>query len=468
MTFLQVRLFQNHVMKTCRLSGDPATRVLLFFLPLALLAALVASPQSLNAQSQPPIAGTDFRLRYENLLQQIRRIPIFDDHAHPGFSDDPNVDAMTSPPGHAPFRLRETNPEYLAAAKALFDYPYHDFSPAHEAWLLSKTADQPGTAYWDHILDQCGIQISAANRVSMPDYLDPKRFRWVFFVDSFLFPFDNRNFIHRNPDEAVYIPMQEKMLRRYMAQGGIDRLPQNLNGYLAFVTRILEQNKARGGIAMKFEIAYFRSLFFADPPRAEASRIYAKYRHGGVPSPQEYKAFQDYLFRYLLREGGRLHLPVNIHTAAAGGDYFSLQKSNVLNLENILRDPRYLGTTFVLLHGGYPYDRQAIWLTAMPNVYLDTSEIELLLYPAEFTQILKRDLEIYPHKVLFGSDAYPYSKIEGAEETYWLGVQSARDSLAAALTEMVSEGEVTKGKALEIAHDYLHDNAAQLYAPGSE
>lgn len=420
-------------------------------------------PGNVNAQSQP-LAGKDIQPLYGSLLQQIRRIPIFDDHAHPGFSDDPNVDAMTSPPGHGPFRLLESNPEYVDAAKALFGYPYDDFSPAHEAWLARRTADRTGTAYWDHILDECGIQISAANRVDMPAYLDPKRFRWVFFVDSFLFPFDNQNFIHRNPDEAVYIPLQEKMLRRYMAQGGISTLPDNLSAYLAFVSRILEQNKARGGIAMKFEVAYFRSLRFGNPPRAAASQIYAKYCHGGAPSPREYKTFQDYTFRYLVREGGRLRLPVNIHTAAVGGDYFSLQKSNVLNLENVLRDPRYLSTTFILLHDGYPYDRQAIWLAAMPNVYLDTSEIELLLYPSEFTKILKRDLETYPHKVLFGSDAYPYSKIIGAEETYWLGVKSTRESLAAALAEMMSEGEISKGKALKMARDYLHDNTAELYA----
>ncbi len=426
--------------------------------------ALVLLPVRLCAQARPS-RGTDLQAIYQALIGKIDGIPIFDDHAHPGFSDDPNVDAMTSPPGSSPLRLRETNPEFLQAARALFHYPYSDFSPAHEAWLLRQTADRPGIAYWDRILDQCGIETSLANRVDMPDYLDPKRFRWVFFVDSFLFPFDNRSFINRNPDEAVYIPLQEKMLHRYMQQAALGRLPDTFSDYLTFITQILERNKRRGGIAIKFEIAYFRSLNFSDPPRAAAAAIYVRYRHGGLPDPAEYKTFQDYVFRYLIREGGRLHLPVNIHTAAVGGDYFSLQKSNILNLENILRDPRYLHTTFVLLHGGYPYDRQAIWLTAMRNVYLDSSEIELLLYPSEFTRILKDWLEIYPDKVMFGSDAYPYSKIIGAEEGYWLGVRSARQSLAWALAQMIGDHEITEAEALEMAHSYLHDTAARLYSP---
>ena len=38
-------------------------------------------------------------------------------------------------------------------------------------------------------------------------------------------------------------------------------------------------------------------------------------------------------------------------------------------------------------------------------------------------------------------------------------------ALAAALAEMVSTGEITEAKALEMAHGYLHDNAVSIY-PG--
>ena len=97
---------------------------------------------------------------------------------------------------------------------------------------------------------------------------------------------------------------------------------------------------------MKFEVAYFRSLRFGDPTREDAEAIYKKYVAGGVPAEPEYRTFQDYIFRYLIREGGRLHLPVHIHTAVGIGDYFNISESNVMNLENILRDPRYADTVF--------------------------------------------------------------------------------------------------------------------------
>jgi hypothetical protein len=51
----------------------------------------------------------------------------------------------------------------------------------------------------------------------------------------------------------------------------------------------------------------------------------------------------------------------------------------------------------------------------------------------------------------------------GAEESYWLGVQSSRTALAAALAEMVSENEISETRVLELAHDYLHDAAVKLY-----
>ena len=419
------------------------------------------------AQGQATALPTgDVHAIYTRLLAEIQHIPIYDHHAHPGFGDDPDVDAEATPPEHLPLRERDSNPEFVVAVKALFNYPYADMTEAHVRWLADKSTAAEhagGTAYFDSILDKCGIEVSAANRVAMPPYLDPKRFKWVFFVDSFLFPFKNTLVTGENPDEGVYIPLQEKVLHRYMQQAGIAQLPETFDGYLKFVTRILEENKRNGGIAEKFEIAYFRSLHFEDPPAAAAADVYRRYRTGGIPSAEDYTTFQDYVFRYLVREGGRLHLPVHIHSAVGEGDYFSLMRGNVLNLENVLKDPRYLSTTFVLLHGGYPYFREIIWLAAMKNVYLDSSEMETLEYPSEFKNVLRIWLENYPDKITFGSDAYPYSAALGSEETYWLGVQSARDALASALAEMVASNEISEATALQFAHGYLHDNAASLY-----
>jgi uncharacterized protein len=434
--------------------------VLLACASMALVSTAVAQAR--------PLPGPDVQQIYQRLLPEIEKIPAFDHHAHPGFADDPDVDAMAAPPDATlPMRARDDNPELLAAAKALFGYPYSDFSPEHSTWLLAKKAElkkqYPGPAYFDFILDKINIESSVANRAMMADYLDPARFPWVFFVDSFMWPFNNERETGRNPDEAVYIPLQEKMLHRWMQQENLSKLPDKFSDYLEFIVRVLSDDQKKGGIAIKFEVAYFRPTTFSDPPREQAEDIYQRYVSGGVPAEKEYRAFQDYIFRFLLVQSGKLNLPVHIHTSVGPGDYFNLSQSNVMNLESVLRDPRYHSITFVLLHGGYPLEREAIWLAAIKNVYLDSSFGEFMQYPAAFKGTLKMWLETFPDKITFGTDCFPYNQVLGAEESYWLGAQSSRMALAAALAEMISENEITEGRALQLAHGYLHDNAVNLY-----
>ncbi|MBZ5700709.1 MAG: amidohydrolase [Acidobacteriia bacterium] len=434
---------------------------------LLLCAVLFFAAASPAAAQAKPFPGPDMPVIYERLLKKIDQIPIYDNHSHATFPDDMDMDAMASPPEESTvLRLRDTNPEFAAAAKALFGYPYGDFTPEHAKWLIDKKKaweKEGGTAYFDGILDKVGVEICLANRVALAPYLDPKRFRWVFFVDSFLYPFDNRDQAGKNGDMGVYIPLQEKVLQRYMKQESVAALPADLAGYEEFVRRTVAENQKRGGVAMKFEAAYFRSLHFADPPREQAAQIYARYRSGGVPAAKEYTLFQDYIFRVLLDEAGKRKLPVHFHSAVGIGDYFTLRQGHPLNLENVLRDPRYKNVNFVLIHGGYPYTLDMIWLTAAKNVYTDSSLMGYYVYPSELKAILKQWISLYPEKIMFASDAFPFNDAVGAEETFWLAVRSARTALAAALAELVSEGAISEARALELAHLYLHDNAARLY-----
>jgi uncharacterized protein len=435
---------------------------------ISLLGMVAAVLCAANAGAQAkPFASADLPKIYERLLKQIDQIPIYDNHSHATFPDDSDMDAQAAPPDETSvLRLREDNPEFVAAAKSLFGYPYDDFKPEHAKWLIDKkkAAEASGsTAYWDSILDKLNIETCLANRVALAPYLDPKRFHWVFFVDSFLFPLNNRDQTGKNPDMGVYIPLQEKVLQRYMKQESLNGLPADLAGYETFIRQTLADNQKKGGVAMKFEAAYFRSLYFSDPPREKAEEIYAKYHAGGVPSNEEYRTFQDYVFRVLIDEAGKLNLSVHFHSAVGIGDYFSLRNGHPLNLENVVRDPRYSKTNFVLIHGGYPYTLDMIWMTAAKNVYTDSSLMGYYVYPSELKNILKQWISLFPDRMMFGSDAFPFNDAVGAEETFWLATRSARTAIAAALAELVSEGAFSEEKALELAHMYLHDNAAKLY-----
>src|SRR5579864_4403313 len=219
-------------------------------------AAGVIAPIVAAAQSRPLLSPAAAPI-YARLLPRISAIKIFDHHAHPGFADDPEVDAAPVPPGSLPYQLRPDNPEWAAADRAM-------------AGAKPVRGDR---ASWSRMLDRLGIETSVANRITMSSDLDPARFKWVFYADSLLFPFDNSGLASRNPDQAAFMPLQTRLVQRFRTQAGLSAWPASLSDYLAFVTRTLEDHQRRGAIAMKFEVAYFRSFVFDDPTREQASAV---------------------------------------------------------------------------------------------------------------------------------------------------------------------------------------------------
>jgi hypothetical protein len=121
-------------------------------------------------------------------------------------------------------------------------------------------------------------------------------------------------------------------------------------------------------------------------------------------------------------------------------------------------------TNFVLLHGGWPFVREAGALLQKPNVYLDLSQESLTFPPRTLATWLREWLETYPEKVLFGTDGYALSDAEGWEESTWIANRNGREALALALTGMVKDGEISRGRASGIAVEVLRGSAAGLYA----
>jgi predicted TIM-barrel fold metal-dependent hydrolase len=182
-----------------------------------------------------------------------------------------------------------------------------------------------------------------------------------------------------------------------------------------------------------------------------------------APSEGDYKTLQDFLFRYIAAEAGRLGLPVQLHGMAGAGGYYDVAGSNPLLLEPLFDDPRLRQTRFVILHGGWPFVREIGALLQKPNVYLDISQQALVIPPRTQSKWLREWLEMYPEKVLFGTDGYPFSEYLGWEESLWIANRNAREALGYALTGMMDDGEIDRSRATQIAHDVLSANAAALY-----
>jgi uncharacterized protein len=408
------------------------------------------------------------------LAAEIAKIRIIDSHAHPvrpvsGSDKDTDYDALpveTMEPSTDPVRIREGSPLIIDAWRQLFGYRYSDFAPEHVRELQQRKKQlmqEKGIGYANWVLDQLGIETMFANRVAMGPGLAPPRFLWVPFEDALMFPLNNSSLAAKNSDRKAFFADEDRLLQRYLKESGYPEPPSSFDDYLKkVVTATLERHKRAGAIAVKFEAAYLRSLEFDDPTQAEAARVYSGSRRAAPPDAS-YKSLQDYIFRYIASECGRLGLAVHLHSAAGGGGYFHVAGANPLELESVFNDPKLRKINFVMLHGGWPFTREVAALLSKPNAYADFSEQTFTNYPRAVAGAIREWLEYAPEKVLFATDAYPFSEEMYWEEAGWVASTTGRQALGLALTEMMHDGEITRARALVIAHLVLRDNARKLY-----
>ena len=387
------------------------------------------------------------------IAQEIARIRAIDHHAHPvrptspGERPDDEFDALPVDNLEAqsdPVRQRPTSPDVVAARKLLFDGDKAAAMRAHQSDYAS----------W--VLDRLGIDIMLANRVAMGPGLPSARFVWVPFADALMYPLNNDQLIH-HPDHRAFFPLEEKLLKRYYAESQVTTRPATLAGYLDTVVRpTLERHRAAGAVAEKFEMAYLRSIDVGHPTRADADRVFAT-------GAGDYKALQDYIFRFIASECGRLGLAVHIHVAHGGGGYFNVAGANPLLLEPLLDDPTLRQVTFVMIHGGWPFTDEMTPLLTKPNAYVDFSEQTAFNSARSVSGVLRKWIEYVPEKVLFATDAYPQSKELGWEEAGFIAATTGREALGMALTDMLRDNNITRDRAVELARMVLRDNARKLY-----
>jgi uncharacterized protein len=410
------------------------------------------------------------------LVSEIAKIRAVDNHTHVaklvGAGEvDRDFDALPCDiiePGGDVAWASQDNPRVLQAWKKLYGYKYDDRKPEHVRELIAareQVMRTQGDNFPTWVLDQLGIEYLFANRIAMGRGLNAPRFRWVPFDDALLTPVASTS-MENTPDRKAFYASEAKILKKYLGEAQLNAVPATLDEYVAkVVTATLESQKKAGSVAIKFEAAYLRSLDFETPKEGEARRVYARFAKGGTPSKAEVLSLQDYLFRVIAREAGRLGMAVHLHTGTGCGTYFDVMGANPGNLESVLDDVTLRKTTFVLVHGGSgPWTKIAGFLMSKPNVYVDFSEQDAISPPWMIAPVIREWLEWYPQKVLYGTDLAP-----GAPEIDWDVVgfvtnSTARDALAIALTGMINDKEISRERALEIARMVLRENAMKLYS----
>jgi len=402
-----------------------------------------------------------------SLAAFIAGIRAVDNHTHVNTTvpRDSEFDALPLDgllPSPTPVRLRPDNPELIGAYHALYSYPYVDLSAPHLAELratIERVQRERGTSFPEWVLDKSGIDVMLANRIAMGPGVAPPRFRWVSYVDALMLPLSTAAERVATPDYRALYPLEDRLLGRYLTDLRVARLPATLDGYLrTVVTPTLERQKQNGCVAVKFEAAYLRALDFDDASIAAARQTYARYVAGGAPPHAAYKTLQDFLFRYIARDSGRLGMSVHIHSFEGGGGFYKVAGSDPFLLEPSFNDSTLRGTNFVIVHGGGIYAAHAGAMLSKPNVYLDMSAMTLVYSAASLAPMLRSWLEQYPEKVLFGTDAFGAWDVQA-----WLGTMTARQALGIALTAMMRDGDITRARAQELATMVMRTNAGKLY-----
>jgi predicted TIM-barrel fold metal-dependent hydrolase len=410
-----------------------------------------------------------------DLAAFINGIKAVDNHAHPNTIEpgDKGADALPLDGLGAielPARVRPGSQTWLDASKALFGFAGTVLNE-NELKVLSvaskDTMRRKGERFPDWALDQAGIEVMLANRIAMGTGLSAPRFRWVTYVDALMFPLSTKAEAAQTPDREKLFPLEVQLLKKYLTDLNIPKLPASLAEYLEhIVTATLEAQKKGGCIAVKFEAAYLRSLDFEKVSMQSAAEVYARYVDGTEPSLENYKLLQDFLFRYIAREAGRLGMAVHIHSFPGAGNYFVAAGCDPLLLEPVFNDPELRDTRFVLIHGGGTFSKHTSAMLWKPNVYADISLLTQLWTPDQLAIVLRDWLSQFPEKILFGTDAVSFGPGLGWEMSAWIASATGRQALSIALSAMVRNKEIDHKRAEEIATMVLRTNAGNLYKMG--
>ena len=234
---------------------------------------------------------------------------------------------------------------------------------------------------------------------------------------------------------------------------------RTLKDWHEVIERCFERYGPRA-IAIKNQSAYERELDYQEVSAASAAPLFERYvKNPAGLVPEEYRAIQDHLFHYGVRQAMEYRLPIKLHT----GYYAGYGRMPLHQLRHHAGDMcallvRYPDTPFVIMHITYPYQDEAIALAKhYPNAYVDMCWA-WIINPMAGVRFVKEFLMAAPaNKLLtFGGDYMPVELVPGH-------ARIARRGLAQALSELVEEGWIAAGDVPDLVERLMRGNAGELF-----
>ena len=429
---------------------------------VACLLVLSGLLPAVAAAQEPPTPWRDDPL-FQRLAAALDPVLAIDTHTHllrPGKFDP----ALAAKP---PLMNRSTHSWFPSMLKARFGITAQptDSSSSLEAIAAARAAlvKRLGEhGYWMDHLDYTRTEIALVNSNSRQG-IDEQRLRWVPHASTLLYPLPADHLMARSPSHKADITSAQKNLQGFLTEAGLTAAPPDLAAYVLFIDDTLRRWQKQGAAAVKFHDAYLRTLRIADVPEAQAAALYVRGRTSPL-ARDEYLALQDFLWRHILLEAGKITLPVHVHSSLGVPPFLRSLESDVRNLEDVLADLNFFATPIVLIHGGVPWHEIAIYLALKPNVWVDISSMGFLFPVPDFAAALRTYLLFAPEKVLYGTDASSYPSVPGGADVQHLVLSRAtRDALYLALAGLVRDGVIDHERAVAMGRGVLRENARRLY-----
>ncbi len=203
----------------------------------------------------------------------------------------------------------------------------------------------------------------------------------------------------------------------------------------------------RNQVALKNALAYDRDIQFDPPDEALARQAWGN----ASASPNEQKAFGDFVVDRLCALAGERDVPVQMHLGTAVIHYSHPMKTVGL----IERHPK---TRFLLMHLAYPWSVDLLGMAFVyRNIWIDLTW-SFLLSGSHFKRAFHEAIEILPDesRIMFGGDNWH------AEESF-SSFKQLRKLISEVLEEKVTSGYFLQVDAERLAEKIFSKNAISFF-----
>lgn len=223
----------------------------------------------------------------------------------------------------------------------------------------------------------------------------------------------------------------------------------------------LENLRDKGYVGLKSIAAYRSGLDITTWDATEVDQAFGQARrkleeHGHFRIDQ--KPLIDTFLYAAFEEASKQQLPVQFHVGYGDRDV-DLRRASPLLLRSVLEEKDFRSMPVVLLHGSWPYFREAAYLSIMyPNVYFDLSFGIPFLSMLEMRSVATSVLSTAStSKIMYSSDGVHVPEI------FWLSALDVREILTGVFKDMVDLGEISVDEGSEIGRRILSGTALKLY-----